>query len=73
MLQLSIENISMKFDELHQLKANNWKKMDSIDKKVRNLYQTILLYSIYLLLFSYIIKIQPWGLYNLLSTNRIEP
>ncbi|XP_056377618.1 disks large-associated protein 1 isoform X3 [Hyla sarda] len=35
MLQLSIENISMKFDELHQLKANNWKKMDSIDKKER--------------------------------------
>ncbi|XP_075682505.1 disks large-associated protein 1 isoform X3 [Rhinoderma darwinii] len=35
MLQLSIENISMKFDELHQLKANNWKQMDSIDKKER--------------------------------------
>ncbi|XP_075441403.1 disks large-associated protein 1 isoform X3 [Ascaphus truei] len=33
MLQLSIENISMKFDELHQLKANNWKQMDPIDKK----------------------------------------
>ncbi|XP_061821809.1 disks large-associated protein 1 isoform X1 [Nerophis lumbriciformis] len=25
MLQLSIENISLKFDELHQLRANNWK------------------------------------------------
>ncbi|XP_053324076.1 disks large-associated protein 1 isoform X2 [Spea bombifrons] len=35
MLQLSIENISMKFDELHQLKANNWKQLDSIDKKER--------------------------------------
>ncbi|XP_072267476.1 disks large-associated protein 1 isoform X1 [Pyxicephalus adspersus] len=35
MLQLSIENISMKFDELHQLKANNWKQMDPIDKKER--------------------------------------
>ncbi|XP_055093354.1 disks large-associated protein 1 isoform X18 [Symphalangus syndactylus] len=34
MLQLSIENISMKFDELHQLKANNWKQMDPLDKKV---------------------------------------
>ncbi|OXB66443.1 hypothetical protein ASZ78_007493 [Callipepla squamata] len=33
MLQLSIENISMKFDELHQLKANNWKQMDPHDKK----------------------------------------
>lgn len=27
MLQLSIENISLKFDELHQLKANNWKSL----------------------------------------------
>uniref|UniRef100_A0A3B3UVW8 Discs, large (Drosophila) homolog-associated protein 1a n=1 Tax=Poecilia latipinna TaxID=48699 RepID=A0A3B3UVW8_9TELE len=25
MLQLSIENISLKFDELHQLRANNWR------------------------------------------------
>ncbi|XP_069476948.1 disks large-associated protein 1 isoform X4 [Ambystoma mexicanum] len=33
MLQLSIENISMKFDELHQLKANNWKQMDPLDNK----------------------------------------
>lgn len=36
MLQLSIENISMKFDELHQLKANNWKQMDAHDKKVEH-------------------------------------
>ncbi|XP_031652154.1 disks large-associated protein 1-like [Oncorhynchus kisutch] len=28
MLQLSIENISLKFDELHQLKANNWRAPD---------------------------------------------
>ncbi|XP_061614563.1 disks large-associated protein 1-like isoform X1 [Phyllopteryx taeniolatus] len=27
MLQLSIENISLKFDELHQLKANDWKPL----------------------------------------------
>ncbi|TWW70892.1 Disks large-associated protein 1 [Takifugu flavidus] len=27
MLQLSIENISLKFDELHQLKANHWKPL----------------------------------------------
>lgn len=27
MLQLSIENISLKFDELHQLKANGWKPL----------------------------------------------
>ena len=28
MLQLSIENISLKFDELHQLRANNWRPLD---------------------------------------------
>ncbi|CAL8398666.1 unnamed protein product [Arctogadus glacialis] len=28
MLQLSIENISLKFDELHQLKANHWKPLE---------------------------------------------
>ncbi|XP_072536391.1 disks large-associated protein 1 isoform X2 [Salminus brasiliensis] len=28
MLQLSIENISLKFDELHQLKANNWRCLE---------------------------------------------
>ncbi|XP_064409651.1 disks large-associated protein 1 [Latimeria chalumnae] len=37
MLQLSIENISMKFDELHQLKANNWKQMDPLDKKEKRI------------------------------------
>ncbi|XP_066574526.1 disks large-associated protein 1 isoform X2 [Amia ocellicauda] len=33
MLQLSIENISLKFDELHQLKANNWKPLDLPERK----------------------------------------
>ncbi|XP_006002498.1 disks large-associated protein 2 [Latimeria chalumnae] len=33
LLQLSIEDVSMKFDELHQLKANEWKPMDSPEKK----------------------------------------
>ncbi|XP_062337882.1 disks large-associated protein 1 isoform X2 [Osmerus eperlanus] len=28
MLQLSIENISLKFDELHQLRANNWRPLE---------------------------------------------
>ncbi|KAG7272643.1 hypothetical protein CRUP_013017 [Coryphaenoides rupestris] len=28
MLQLSIENISLKFDELHQIRANHWKPLD---------------------------------------------
>nr|XP_055037903.1 disks large-associated protein 1 isoform X2 [Misgurnus anguillicaudatus] len=33
MLQLSIENISLKFDELHQLKANNWRVLDPPERK----------------------------------------
>ncbi|XP_067291325.1 disks large-associated protein 1 isoform X3 [Pseudorasbora parva] len=33
MLQLSIENISLKFDELHQLKANNWRALELPDRK----------------------------------------
>ncbi|KAK7877139.1 hypothetical protein WMY93_032153 [Mugilogobius chulae] len=33
LLQLSIEDISMKFDELYQLKANNWQLPDKTDKK----------------------------------------
>ncbi|XP_051538674.1 disks large-associated protein 1-like isoform X1 [Myxocyprinus asiaticus] len=35
MLQLSIENISLKFDELHQLKANNWRALDPPERKER--------------------------------------
>ncbi|XP_041737036.2 disks large-associated protein 1 isoform X2 [Coregonus clupeaformis] len=35
MLQLSIENISLKFDELHQLKANNWRPLDPPEIKER--------------------------------------
>lgn len=34
MLQLSIEDVSMKFDELHQLKLNDWKIIESPEKKV---------------------------------------
>ncbi|XP_028659585.1 disks large-associated protein 1-like isoform X2 [Erpetoichthys calabaricus] len=37
MLQLSIENISMKFDELHQLRANNWKHLALPEKKERRM------------------------------------
>ncbi|XP_061653858.1 disks large-associated protein 1 isoform X4 [Phyllopteryx taeniolatus] len=33
MLQLSIENISLKFDELHQLRANNWRPLDPPERK----------------------------------------
>ncbi|KAM9775501.1 disks large-associated protein 1 isoform 2-T6 [Syngnathus typhle] len=35
MLQLSIENISLKFDELHQLKANDWKPLTPPEIQVR--------------------------------------
>ncbi|XP_078256046.1 disks large-associated protein 2 isoform X2 [Rhinoraja longicauda] len=31
LLQLSIEDVSMKFDELHQLKANDWKPIEPTD------------------------------------------
>lgn len=34
LLQLSIEDISMKFDELYQLKANNWQLPEKPEKKV---------------------------------------
>ncbi|XP_034039681.1 disks large-associated protein 1 [Thalassophryne amazonica] len=37
MLQLSIENISLKFDELHQLRANGWRPLDPPDRKERRL------------------------------------
>ncbi|KAM6978078.1 LOW QUALITY PROTEIN: disks large-associated protein 1 [Aplochiton taeniatus] len=33
MLQLSIENISLKFDELHQLKANHWRPLDPPEER----------------------------------------
>uniref|UniRef100_A0A665VN41 Discs, large (Drosophila) homolog-associated protein 1a n=1 Tax=Echeneis naucrates TaxID=173247 RepID=A0A665VN41_ECHNA len=37
MLQLSIENISLKFDELHQLRANNWRPLEPPERKERRL------------------------------------
>ncbi|XP_029109590.1 disks large-associated protein 1 isoform X1 [Scleropages formosus] len=37
MLQLSIENISLKFDELHQLKANNWRPLELPERKERRI------------------------------------
>ncbi|KAJ7414004.1 DLG associated protein 2 [Willisornis vidua] len=33
LLQLSIEDVSMKFDELHQLKLNEWKIIESPERK----------------------------------------
>ncbi|XP_074543888.1 disks large-associated protein 1-like isoform X3 [Halichoeres trimaculatus] len=37
MLQLSIENVSLKFDELHQLRANSWRPLDPPERKERRL------------------------------------
>uniref|UniRef100_A0A6Q2XEJ5 Discs, large (Drosophila) homolog-associated protein 1b n=1 Tax=Esox lucius TaxID=8010 RepID=A0A6Q2XEJ5_ESOLU len=37
MLQLSIENISLKFDELHQLRANNWRPLDPPERKEKRI------------------------------------
>ena len=34
MLQLSVEDVSMKFDELHQLKLKDWKIIESPERKV---------------------------------------
>lgn len=34
MLQLSVEDVSMKFDELHQLKLNDWRIIESPERKV---------------------------------------
>lgn len=34
LLQLSIEDVSLKFDELHQMKLNEWKIIESPERKV---------------------------------------
>ncbi|XP_065125089.1 disks large-associated protein 4 isoform X3 [Paramisgurnus dabryanus] len=41
LLQLSIEDISMKFDELHLLRSNDWKISEIQDKKVQPTYLSI--------------------------------
>lgn len=35
LLQLSIDDVTMKFDQLQQIKNNNWRPIDSPEKKVR--------------------------------------
>lgn len=35
LLQLSIDDVTMKFDQLQQIKNNNWRLVDSPEKKVR--------------------------------------
>lgn len=36
LLQLSIDDVTIKFDQLQQIKNNNWRPIDSPEKKVRN-------------------------------------
>uniref|UniRef100_A0A3B5QZP0 DLG associated protein 2 n=1 Tax=Xiphophorus maculatus TaxID=8083 RepID=A0A3B5QZP0_XIPMA len=36
LLQLSIDDVNMKFDQLQQIKNNNWRPIDSPEKKVRS-------------------------------------
>lgn len=36
LLQLSIDDVTMKFDQLQQIKNNNWRPIDSPEKKVRD-------------------------------------
>lgn len=35
LLQLSIDDVTVKFDQLQQIKNNNWRLIDSPEKKVR--------------------------------------
>lgn len=35
LLQLSIDDVTMKFDQLQEIKNNSWRLMDSPEKKVR--------------------------------------
>lgn len=35
LLQLSIDDVTIKFDQLQQIKNNNWRPVDSPEKKVR--------------------------------------
>lgn len=35
LLQLSIDDVTAKFDELQQIKSNHWQMVESPDKKVR--------------------------------------
>ena len=34
LLQLSIDDVTVKFDQLQQIKNNNWRPLDSPEKKV---------------------------------------
>lgn len=37
LLQLSIDDVTVKFDQLQQIKNNSWRPMDSPEKKVHSL------------------------------------
>lgn len=38
LLQLSIDDVTMKFDQLQQIKNNNWRPVDSPEKKVKKVF-----------------------------------
>lgn len=57
MLQLSIENISLKFDELHQLRANNWRALDPPERKVGRNCPNEGFITFYTLLFCYTVTL----------------
>lgn len=40
LLQLSIDDVTVKFDQLQQIKNNNWRPLDSPEKKVRDHHRT---------------------------------
>lgn len=59
LLQLSIEDVSMKFDELHQLKLNEWKIIESPERKVsrpQTISSTPYLYSCILFLLKTVVE-----------------
>lgn len=41
LLQLSIDDVTVKFDQLQQIKNNNWRPIDSPEKKVRDRLGTV--------------------------------
>ena len=41
LLQLSVEDVTMKFDQLQHIQNNNWRPVDSPEKKVRSLPGTV--------------------------------
>ncbi|KAG8013009.1 Disks large-associated protein 2, partial [Nibea albiflora] len=41
LLQLSIDDVTLKFDQLQQIKNNNWRPIESPEKKVRAIFSPV--------------------------------